>query len=98
MSKLLKLLITGALIATAYKVGESIGKDKKIKLPKFTPQDLENGISSLLKGEDKTKSDEEIQQVENYIKELKGKKDKSIKDRDVIGLLEVKLQQLKKSL
>lgn len=101
MSKILKFLAAAAVVAVAYKVGEAIGKDKKIKLPNLKPNSLD--FNNLL--EEKTTEIEknfneevqnEIELVESLIEELKSKKDKTPKDRNNIGLLEVKLQQLKK--
>ena len=101
MSKILKFLAAAAVVAVAYKVGEAVGKDKKIKLPNLKPNGFD--LDNLL--QEKTieigkQIDEEVQNeidlVESLIEELKSKKDKTPKDRNNIGLLEVKLQQLKK--
>ena len=84
MSRLLGNLIKGALgfgaLYVAYKVGESMGKDKD-----------KNLIQSA-----KDEIDSEIQFVTDLINDYKNKPNKTKKDRDNMDLLNIKLEQLKR--
>jgi Rieske Fe-S protein len=84
MSRLLGNLIKGALgfgaLYVAYKVGESMGKDKD-----------KNLIQSA-----KNEIDSEIQFVTDLINDYKNKPNKTKKDRDNMDLLNIKLEQLKR--
>lgn len=84
MSRLLGNLIKGALgfgaLYVAYKVGESMGKDKE-----------KNLVESA-----KNEVDSEIQFVTDLINDYKNKPNKTKKDRDNIDLLNIKLEQLKR--
>jgi len=84
MSKLLGNLIKGAFgigaLYVAYKVGESVGKDKDKNLV----QSVKDEINS------------EIQFITDLINEYKNKPNKTKKDRDNMDLLNIKLEQLKR--
>ncbi len=84
MSKLLSDLIKGAIgvgvVYVAYKVGESMGKDKD---------------KNLLQGA-KSELDSEIEFITGLIKEYQEKKNKTKKDKDKLDLLNIKLAQLQK--
>jgi len=84
MSRLLSNLIKGALgfgaLYVAYKVGESMGKDKE-----------KNLVESA-----KNEVDSEIQFVTDLINDYKNKPNKTKKDRDNMDLLNIKLEQLKR--
>jgi hypothetical protein len=84
MSKLLSNLIKGAIgvgvVYVAYKVGESMGKDKD---------------KNLLQGA-KSELDSEIEFIAGLIKDYQEKKNKTKKDKDKLGLLNIKLAQLQK--
>jgi hypothetical protein len=84
MSRLLGNLIKGALgfgaLYVAYKVGESMGKDKE-----------KNLVDSA-----KNEVDSEIQFVTDLINDYKNKPNKTKKDRDNMDLLNIKLEQLKR--
>jgi len=84
MSKLLSNLIKGAIgvgvVYVAYKVGESMGKDKD---------------KNLLQG-DKSELDSEIEFIAGLIKDYQEKKNKTKKDKDKLDLLNIKLAQLQK--
>jgi len=84
MSRLLGNLIKGALgfgaLYVAYKVGESMGKDKE-----------KNLVESA-----KNEVDSEIQFVTNLINDYKNKPNKTKKDKDNMDLLNIKLEQLKR--
>lgn len=84
MSRLLGNLIKGALgfgaLYVAYKVGESMGKDRE-----------KNLVESA-----KNEVDSEIQFVTDLINDYKNKPNKTKKDRDNIDLLNIKLEQLKR--
>jgi hypothetical protein len=84
MSRLLGNLIKGALgfgaLYVAYKVGESMGKDKE-----------KNLVESA-----KNEVDSEIQFVTDLINDYKNKPNKTKKDRDNMDLLNIKLEQLKR--
>jgi Rieske Fe-S protein len=84
MSKLLGNLIKGAIgfgaLYVAYKVGESMGKDKDKNLV----QSVKDEINS------------EIQFITDLINEYKNKPNKTKKDRDNMDLLNIKLEQLKR--
>jgi hypothetical protein len=84
MSRLLGNLIKGALgfgaLYVAYKVGESMGKDKE-----------KNLVESA-----KNEVDLEIQFVTDLINDYKNKPNKTKKDRDNMDLLNIKLEQLKR--
>jgi hypothetical protein len=84
MSRLLGNLIKGALgfgaLYVAYKVGESMGKDKE-----------KNLVESA-----KNEVDSEIQFVTDLINDYKNKPNKTKKDKDNMDLLNIKLEQLKR--
>ena len=84
MSKLLSNLIKGAIgvgvVYVAYKVGESMGKDKD---------------KNLLQGA-KSELDSEIEFITGLIKDYQEKKNKTKKDKDNLDLLNIKLAQLQK--
>lgn len=84
MSKLLSNLIKGAIgvgvVYVAYKVGESMGKDKD---------------KNLLQGA-KSELDSEIEFIAGLIKDYQEKKNKTKKDKDNLDLLNIKLVQLQK--
>jgi hypothetical protein len=84
MSKLLSNLIKGAIgvgvVYVAYKVGESMGKDKD---------------KNLLQGA-KSELDSEIEFIAGLIKDYQEKKNKTKKDKDKLDLLNIKLAQLQK--
>jgi hypothetical protein len=84
MSKLLgnifKLAIGAGVVYVAYKVGESMGKDKN---------------KNLLKGV-KSEIDTEIELITSLIKELRDKPNKTKKDKDNLDLLGIKLKQLER--
>jgi len=84
MSRLLGNLIKGALgfgaLYVAYKVGESVGKDKDKNLLQSVKDDV----------------DSEIEFIADLIKEYKNKPNKTKKDRDNMDLLNIKLEQLKR--
>jgi len=84
MSRLLGNLIKGALgfgaLYVAYKVGESMGKDRE-----------KNLVESA-----KNEVDSEIQFVTDLINDYKNKPNKTKKDRDNMDLLNIKLEQLKR--
>ena len=84
MSKLLGNILKTALgvgvVYVAYKVGESMGKDKN---------------KNLLKGV-KSEIDSEIELITSLIKELRDKPNKTKKDKDNLDLLGIKLKQLER--
>lgn len=89
MSKLLSNLIKGALgvgaLYVAYKVGESMGKDKS---------DENKGDTLLEKV--KSELDYEIDFITDLIKDYQDKPNKTKKDKDNLDLLKIKLKQLEK--
>jgi hypothetical protein len=89
MSKLLSNLVKGALgvgaLYVAYKVGESMGKDKSDK----------NMGENLLE-KVKSELDSEIEFITGLIKDYQDKPNKNKKDKDTLDLLKIKLQQLEK--
>jgi hypothetical protein len=89
LSKLLSNIIKGALgvgvLYVAYKVGESMGKDKS---------DENEGKNLLEKA--KSELDYEIEFITGLIKDYQEKPSKTKKDKDNLDLLKIKLQQLEK--
>lgn len=83
MSKLLSNVLKGALgigaLYVAYKVGESMGKDKEKNL-------LEEAKSEL---------DYEIEFITGLIKEYQDKPNRTEKENDNLKFLNIKLEQLK---
>jgi len=80
LEKLLKVALGIGVIYAAYKVGESMEKDKD-----------KNLVDSV-----KSELDSEIEFVVGLIKDYKDKPNKTKKDRDNLDLLNIKLEQLKK--
>ena len=80
LEKLLKVALGIGVVYAAYKVGESMGKDKD--------KDLVDSVKSEL--------DSEIEFITGLIKDYKDKPNKTKKDRDNLDLLNIKLEQLKK--
>jgi hypothetical protein len=87
---LVKLAALSAVVYGAYKYGKSVGNQST------QPQERKNSFpqqDTPFVEVDETET--EIQQVTELIQELKGKPNKTQKDRYNIELLEVKLNQLK---
>lgn len=82
-------LVVGAV---AMKVANDYYKDTNEKKQKVDKPKVENQPNV---SKSKTNS---IQEVENLIYEFESKKNKTQKDKDVLDLLRVKLNQLKKDL
>lgn len=80
LEKLLKVALGIGAIYAAYKVGESVGKDKD-----------KNVIDSA-----KSELDSEIEFITGLINDYIDKPNKTKKDRDNLDLLNIKLEQLKK--
>ncbi len=84
MSNLLGNLIKTALgfgaLYVAYKVGESMGREKEKNLLQSAKDEV----------------DSEIQFITNLINEYKNKPNKTKKDKDNLDLLHIKLEQLKR--
>ena len=78
LGNILKAAIGAGVVYVAYKVGESMGKDKN---------------KNLLKGV-KSEIDSEIELITSLIKELRDKPNKTKKDKDNLDLLGIKLKQL----
>ena len=80
LGNILKMAIGAGVVYVAYKVGESMGKDKN---------------KNLLKGV-KSEIDSEIELITSLIKELRDKPNKTKKDKDNLDLLGIKLKQLER--
>ena len=80
LGNILKAAIGAGVVYVAYKVGESMGKDKN---------------KNLLKGV-KSEIDTEIELITSLIKELRDKPNKTKKDKDNLDLLGIKLKQLER--
>ena len=80
LGNILKMAIGAGVVYVAYKVGESMGKDKD---------------KNLLKGA-KSEIDSEIELITSLIKELRDKPNKTKKDKDNLDLLGIKLKQLER--
>jgi hypothetical protein len=80
LGNILKVAIGAGVVYVAYKVGESMGKDKN---------------KNLLKGV-KSEIDSEIELITSLIKELRDKPNKTKKDKDNLDLLGIKLKQLER--
>jgi hypothetical protein len=80
LEKLLKVALGVGAIYVAYKVGESMGKDKDVNVSDSPKSEL----------------DSEIEFITGLIKDYKDKPNKTKKDRDNLDLLNIKLEQLKK--
>ena len=80
LGNILKAAIGAGVVYVAYKVGESMGKDKN---------------KNLLKGV-KSEIDSEIELITSLIKELRDKPNKTKKDKDNLDLLGIKLKQLER--
>ena len=82
MSKILenivKALLAAGVVYVAYKVGESMGKDKDKDL-------LESAKSEI---------DSEVEYITGLIKEYQDKPNKTKKDKDNLDLLKIKLDTL----
>ena len=89
-SDLVKVAAVGALVYGAYKLGEKQAQ-KKSNLPKdeLQPEEIEEVEIVEVDGE---KSEKET--IEELIKNLKSKPNKTAKDKNTIELLEIKLKQL----
>ena len=80
LGNILKTAIGVGVIYVAYKVGESMGKDKDKNLLQDAKSDL----------------DSEIEFITGLIKDYQEKKNKTKKDKDKLDLLNIKLAQLQK--
>jgi hypothetical protein len=80
LGNILKTAIGVGVIYVAYKVGESMGKDKDKNLSQDAKSDL----------------DSEIEFITGLIKDYQEKKNKTKKDKDNLDLLNIKLVQLQK--
>jgi hypothetical protein len=80
LGNILKTAIGVGVIYVAYKVGESMGKDKDKNLLQDAKSDL----------------DSEIEFITGLIKDYQEKKNKTKKDKDNLDLLNIKLVQLQK--
>jgi hypothetical protein len=78
LSNLTKAALAAGVVYVAYKVGESMGKDKDKNL-------LESAKSEI---------DSEIEFITDLIKEYQDKPNKTKKDKDNLDLLNIKLETL----
>jgi hypothetical protein len=88
MKNLLKVLAVGALVYGAYKLGEKQG-EKKLSSPKPLNDEIQDAD---------IESNSEVDEVLESINQIQNKPNKTKKDRDILDLLKIKLDQLTKKL
>lgn len=89
-SDLVKIAAVGALVYSAYKLGEK--KSQKVNSI-LNPGPVNEELEIIEVDGEKTEEDELVDIIEN----LKKKPNKTAKDKNTIELLEIKLKQIRKS-
>lgn len=93
LSDIVKLAAVGALVYGAYKLGERNEK-KRQNYPE--PKNLNEYEDAEVVPQEEKKEQTEADFIKDLINSLRGKPNKTSKDRDTLELLEIKLKQLLK--